>query len=117
MHRQKLEALSLLAGAALAIVYVARGSTYLAIRIMDEEMPPLVSAGVRFLTAGLLVGGALAGRGGLGRLAVTRRQLLGCAQIRLLLLVMGLVTPGGWRTSRRKQCAGPDARRTPRRAR
>ncbi|RVX41192.1 drug/metabolite transporter (DMT)-like permease [Nonomuraea polychroma] len=79
----------LLVGAALAIVYVVWGSTYLAIRIMVEEMPPLVSAGVRFLTAGLLVGGALAVRGGLVRLAVTRRQLLGCAQIGLLLLVMG----------------------------
>jgi drug/metabolite transporter (DMT)-like permease len=56
---------------------------------MVEEMPPLVSAGVRFLTAGLLVGGALAVRGGLGRLSVTRRQLLGCAQIGLSLLVMG----------------------------
>ncbi|MBT2235481.1 EamA family transporter [Nonomuraea sp. NEAU-A123] len=79
----------LLVGAALAIVYIVWGSTYLAIRIMVEEMPPFVSAGVRFLTAGLLVGGALAVRGGLGRLAVTRRQLLGCAQIGLLLIVMG----------------------------
>jgi drug/metabolite transporter (DMT)-like permease len=79
----------LLVGAALAIVYVVWGSTYLAIRIMVEEMPPLVSAGVRFLAAGLLVGGAVAARGGLGRLAVTRRQLLGCAQIGLLLVVVG----------------------------
>ncbi|MFB9682091.1 EamA family transporter [Streptosporangium vulgare] len=79
----------LLVGAALAIVYVVWGSTYLAIRIMVEEMPPLVSAGVRFLAAGLLLGGALAARGGPGRLAVTRRQLLGCARIGLLLLVLG----------------------------
>ena len=79
----------LLVGAALAIVYVVWGSTYLAIRVMVEEMPPFVSAGVRFLMAGLLVGGALVMRGGLGRLAVTRRQLLGCAQIGLLLIVMG----------------------------
>ena len=79
----------LLVGVALAIVYVVWGSTYLAIRIMVEEMPPLVSAGVRFLAAGLLVGGAVAVRRGPGRLAVTRRQLLGCAQIGLLLVVMG----------------------------
>ncbi|MCW6006503.1 EamA family transporter [Micromonospora sp. CPCC 205371] len=79
----------LLVGVALAIVYVVWGSTYLAIRIMVEEMPPFVSAGARFLTAGLLVGGALAVRGGLRRLAVTRRQLLGCAQIGLLLVVIG----------------------------
>jgi drug/metabolite transporter (DMT)-like permease len=80
---------TLLVGAALAIVYLVWGSTYLAIRIMVEEMPPFVSAGLRFLTAGLLVGGALAVRGGLGQLAVTRRQLLGCAQIGLLLVVIG----------------------------
>ncbi|WP_219465022.1 EamA family transporter [Nonomuraea rhizosphaerae] len=79
----------LLVGAALAIVYVVWGSTYLAIRVMVEEMPPLVSSGVRFLTAGLLVGGALAMRGGLRRLAVTRGQLLGCARIALLLVVVG----------------------------
>ncbi|MFC4591929.1 EamA family transporter [Sphaerisporangium corydalis] len=79
----------LLVGTALAIVYVVWGSTYLAIRIMVEEMPPLVSAGVRFLTAGVLVAGALVVRGGPGRLAVTRRELLGCARIGLLLVVMG----------------------------
>jgi drug/metabolite transporter (DMT)-like permease len=79
----------LLVAVALAIVYVVWGSTYLAIRIMVEELPPFVGAGLRFLTAGLLLGGALAVRGGLGRLAVTRRQLLGCALIGLLLPVMG----------------------------
>ncbi|WP_117207943.1 EamA family transporter [Allorhizocola rhizosphaerae] len=79
----------LLVGAALAIVYVVWGSTYLAIRIMVEEMPPFVSAGIRFLMASVLLAGVLAGRGGLGRLAVTRRQLLGCAQIGLLLVVVG----------------------------
>ena len=35
------------------------GSTYLAIRIMVEEMQPLTSAGLRFLTAGVLVATAL----------------------------------------------------------
>lgn len=79
----------LLVGLALAIVYLVWGSTYLAIRIMVEEVPPLVGAGLRFLTAGVLVGGVLAARGGFGRLAVTRRQLLGCALIGLLLPVIG----------------------------
>jgi drug/metabolite transporter (DMT)-like permease len=37
---------------ALAIVYVVWGSTYLAIRIAVESMPPLAMAGVRFLIAG-----------------------------------------------------------------
>ncbi|MFI6291258.1 EamA family transporter [Nonomuraea sp. NPDC050790] len=79
----------LLVGAALAIVYLVWGSTYLAIRIMVQEMPPFVSAGVRFLVGALLVGGFLVARGGLSRLAVTRRQVLGCAQIGLLLIVLG----------------------------
>jgi drug/metabolite transporter (DMT)-like permease len=81
---------------ALGIVYVVWGSTYLAIRIMVEEMPPLMAAGTRFLTAGLLVAGAMTARGGLRRLAVTRRQLAGCALIGLLLpaLGQGMVTVG-----------------------
>ena len=81
---------------ALAIVYVVWGSTYLAIRIMVEQMPPLLSAGIRFLTAGMIVAGALALRGGLRRLAVTRLELFGCALIGLLLPVLGqgMVTVG-----------------------
>jgi drug/metabolite transporter (DMT)-like permease len=81
---------------ALAIVYVVWGSTYLAIRIMVKEMPPMMAAGTRFLTAGLLVAGVLTARSGLRRLAVTRKQLVGCALIGLLLpaLGQGMVTIG-----------------------
>src|SRR5262245_58802014 len=74
---------------ALGIVYVVWGSTYLAIRIMVEQMPPLVSAGSRFLTAAILLAAVLATRGGPRRLAVTRRELAGCALIGLLLPVLG----------------------------
>jgi len=86
----------MLIGAALGIVYVVWGSTYLAIRIMVEEMPPLVGAGVRFLTAGLLVAGILVARGGPRRMVVTGRELAGCALIGVLLPVLGqgLVTVG-----------------------
>ena len=82
--------------AALGIVYVVWGSTYLAIRIMVEQMPPLVGAGSRFMAAGILVGAVLAARGGPRRLAVTNRELLGCALIGLLLPVLGqgMVTLG-----------------------
>lgn len=38
---------------ALATVYVVWGSTYLAIRIGVQEMPPFLMAGVRFLAAGI----------------------------------------------------------------
>jgi len=40
---------------ALVIVYTVWGSTYLAIRIAVESMPPLLMAGVRFLLAGLVL--------------------------------------------------------------
>ena len=44
---------------ALLIVYVVWGSTYLGIAIMIETLPPLLAAGVRYATAGLLMLGAL----------------------------------------------------------
>jgi drug/metabolite transporter (DMT)-like permease len=44
---------------ALLVVYVVWGSTYLAIAVMIETLPPLLAAGVRFVTAGLLMLGAL----------------------------------------------------------
>ena len=40
---------------ALLIVYVVWGSTYLAIAVMIQTLPPLVAAGVRYATAGLLL--------------------------------------------------------------
>jgi drug/metabolite transporter (DMT)-like permease len=44
---------------ALLIVYVVWGSTYLGIAIMIETLPPLLAAGFRYATAGLLMLGAL----------------------------------------------------------
>lgn len=41
--------------AAFAVVYVVWGSTYLAIRVMVGSLPPLLSAGVRFLIGGVLM--------------------------------------------------------------
>jgi drug/metabolite transporter (DMT)-like permease len=37
---------------ALTIVYIAWGSTYVGIRIMDRTIPPLIGAGCRYLSAG-----------------------------------------------------------------
>ncbi|MFD8795687.1 EamA family transporter [Streptomyces vinaceus] len=59
---------------ALALVYVVWGSTYLAIRIVVRTMPPFLSAGARFLAAGLLLLGLVALRYGPGALRATRRQ-------------------------------------------
>jgi drug/metabolite transporter (DMT)-like permease len=57
---------------ALGGIYVVWGSTYGAIRLMVEGLPPLVSAGLRFLTASILVAGALLVRHGRSRLAISR---------------------------------------------
>jgi drug/metabolite transporter (DMT)-like permease len=45
--------------AALATVYVLWGSTYLGIAVMIETMPPLLAAGARYGTAGLIILGVL----------------------------------------------------------
>lgn len=65
--------------AALATIYVVWGSTYLAIRIMVETMPPLLGAGVRFAVAGAVFLAILRLRGGPGRVRITRAQALGAA--------------------------------------
>src|SRR5512133_2945803 len=41
--------------AAFAIIYVVWGSTYLAIRFAVETIPPLVTAGIRHLSAGTVL--------------------------------------------------------------
>ncbi|MEU2182775.1 EamA family transporter [Streptomyces thermolilacinus] len=75
--------------AALAIVYLVWGSTYLAIRIAVETMPPFLSAGARFVVAGLLLAALLAWRHGPGVLKVTRAQLASAAVVGVLLLLGG----------------------------
>lgn len=54
----------LLVWGALAIVYVVWGSTYLGIRISIETLPPMLQGTLRFVTAGLLLGGFLLVRRG-----------------------------------------------------
>ncbi len=49
--------------AAFAAVYLIWGSTYLAIRVAVETLPPFLMAGARFLVAGLLLYGWTAARG------------------------------------------------------
>lgn len=75
--------------AALAIVYVVWGSTYLGIAVVVETMPPFLSAGVRFVVAGLLLAALLAWRKGPGVLKVTRAQLASASVVGLLLLLGG----------------------------
>src|SRR4051812_32279655 len=80
---------------ALGAIYLIWGSTYLAIRLMVETVPPALGAGVRFVVAGAAMLALLAARrGGLAALAVTRTQLLWCGVVGSLLAAggNGLVT-------------------------
>ncbi|MFE4636703.1 EamA family transporter [Streptomyces sp. NPDC056773] len=74
---------------ALALVYVVWGSTYLGIRIVVETMPPFLSAGARFLTAGLLLAGLVAWRDGPAALRATRAQVRSAVVVGLLLVLGG----------------------------
>ena len=74
---------------ALVVVYVVWGSTYLGIRVVVQEAPPLTSMGLRYLTAGVLLGAILTTRGGLRRLRLDRRQVFGTAFLGLMLPMLG----------------------------
>jgi drug/metabolite transporter (DMT)-like permease len=71
---------------AFAAIYLIWGSTYLAIRVAVETLPPFAMAGVRFIVAGLLLYGWLALR---GRARATPRQWLDNTLAGALLLVGG----------------------------
>lgn len=79
---------------ALAVVWVVWGSTYLAIRVMVETIPPLLATGVRFLIAGGVFWIGLRVFGGKHRTRITRRELGGAFVIGMLFIVggNGLVT-------------------------
>jgi drug/metabolite transporter (DMT)-like permease len=78
----------------LATIYLVWGSTYLAIRVMVETVPPLLGAGLRFVLAGGLLAAWLVLRRGPGVLRVGRRALLVAGLVGLLLMAggNGLVT-------------------------
>jgi drug/metabolite transporter (DMT)-like permease len=75
--------------AALLVVYVVWGSTYLAIRIVVETMPPLLSASVRHLLAGAILFAFMMLRYGVGSLRLTRREWLSAGFVGFALLLGG----------------------------
>ncbi|GII62957.1 drug/metabolite exporter YedA [Sphaerisporangium krabiense] len=75
--------------AALAIVYVVWGSTYLGIRITIETIPPMLSGGVRFVLSGLILGLVLALTRGRAVFRMTRAEFLGASVVGVLLLTAG----------------------------
>jgi drug/metabolite transporter (DMT)-like permease len=73
---------------ALFVIYVVWGSTYMAIRIVVREVPPMAAASLRFLIAGLVMA-ALAARSDRGQGRPTARQWVDYAVIGVLLLAGG----------------------------
>jgi drug/metabolite transporter (DMT)-like permease len=67
------------------IVYLVWGSTYLAIRVVVETVPPFLSAGARFGFAGAAMLAFLAVRRGPRALRLDREQLLSCLAVGILL--------------------------------
>ena len=74
--------------AALAIVYVVWGSTYLGIKLAVRTLPPVLTAGTRFLAASAMLALVLA----LLRrpLRVTRQEALGASTLGVILLGAGV---------------------------
>jgi drug/metabolite transporter (DMT)-like permease len=74
----------LLVWAALWTVYIVWGSTYLALRVLVETIPPLISTGGRFLLAGSLMLGVLALRRRAVR--ITRAEAASCLLVGALMM-------------------------------
>ena len=72
---------------ALGVVYLVWGSTYLAIAIAVETLPPFLYSGVRFTIAGLILAAWLALRR--VDLRISRRELGGAAAVGALMLAGG----------------------------
>ena len=83
MKRTRLELWS-----ALWIVYLVWGSTYLAIKLAVRTLPPLLTAGTRFVAAAAVLAGILAL---LGRsLRASRREVISAAGVGVALLSFGV---------------------------
>jgi drug/metabolite transporter (DMT)-like permease len=69
---------------AFAIIYFVWGSTFFAIRVGVEQVPPLLFAAMRFLVAGLILYGFMVAR---GESSPTRRQWASACVLALLIFV------------------------------
>jgi drug/metabolite transporter (DMT)-like permease len=98
---------TILVGAGLLVIYVVWGSVYVAIRYVVQDVPALLSIGLRYLAAGTVLAGYVAARRGPRSLRAPRRAVVGCLLLATLLQVLsnGTVT---WAESIGVQ-AGPAA--------
>ena len=94
-------------GAGLLVIYLVWGSVFVAVRYVVADLPALLSIGVRYVVAGLLLVTYVCARLGPGVLRAGRRALFGCVLLAMLLQVLtnGTVT---WAESIGVQ-AGPAA--------
>ncbi len=83
------EAAPLAVWSALGIVYVVWGSTYLAIAITVQTLPPLLAAGLRFSVAAILLLAWTIARHGVAAARPGRAELRAAAIVGLLLFVGG----------------------------
>ena len=74
---------------ALWTVYLVWGSTYLAIRVAVETLPPFLHASVRFLLAGAIMYVFLLARGGRERVRVSPREMAASGLVGIALLLGG----------------------------
>jgi drug/metabolite transporter (DMT)-like permease len=74
---------------ALWTVYIVWGSTYLGIRVVVETAPPLISAGARFASAGLLVYAFLLLSHGREGVRMSLRQAAGASAVGVCLILGG----------------------------
>lgn len=70
-------------------MYVIWGSTYLAIAIVVDTLPPFLSAGVRFVIASAVLAAWLVARGGAARLRATWPEVRSAGIVGLALLLFG----------------------------
>lgn len=73
---------------ALATVYLVWGSTYLAIKVSVRTLPPLLSAGLRFVAAAAILAGVVSVLG--SSLRVTRHEALSAVGLGVVLLSFGV---------------------------
>ncbi len=91
LRERKIGPVSFDVAAALLILYIVWGSTYLAISFAVAELPPYLMLAVRFGVAGGLLYVIMRSRGAANP---TRRQALGSAAVGVLLLVGGMGSVG-----------------------
>jgi drug/metabolite transporter (DMT)-like permease len=76
--------------AAFFAIYFLWGTTFLAIRIAVQELPPLFAAGVRFSIAGVVLYGFMRAKGQLGPTATQWRNLA-CMALLMFVVVYGML--------------------------